>query len=633
LISRSANNSAQLVVLSEDRLLEAGFDKLVFETAASWKVYYFGNSYEAFLKIHRLLPKNCELVPIREALSANAELLKEHLINIEESQLKPSKDRLWWDASDLADKGPYATNLLLNASRFKIFHDACGSGGNLIFIVGDGDLGRLLYEEARKKGMKVGWQHPGSALGLQGKLSNVGAVLKRQWRCLRTLLAGLSHVVRMYRAVRTRRRLNPVKIDALREADVLLVVWSAAHTFPKEGLLKRDGNLGRIPEILKDSGLKVGYLVNQVVGNDSIADMADNITGADDPVLALEDCLSIGEILKAAVASLIDPWRIQLDASDGYNSLEPILWLERQREIVEWRPVQTRLVAAFGTALKRLSIFPKVIVHQYENQPWEKVLRMALRANCPAVRIVGCQHVPLPSLFINNYPSKNEIREGLLPDKVIVAGKYFIDMFAEKGFPKNRLTVGGALRYESLMNAVGKEQQRESEQPVTILCCTSIDFDESFELVHKVVQGAKSLSNIRIVINFHPSRSNAFRKQLSERIAQLSDGVGPKPEYSDRSVRDLMEETDVVAYNTSSSALDALLKNKRTLCVLRDLDLVYDRVPSQFTHRVCSPKDIQYYLERLPKDSALQRMSDGFMEVLAPVNDKVILDAVTGRED
>jgi len=93
---------------------------------------------------------------------------------------------------------------------------------------------------------------------------------------------------------------------------------------------------------------------------------------------------------------------------------------------------------------------------------------------------------------------------------------------------------------------------------------------------------------------------------MKKSIGSLFPATAKHIAYSDKSIGGLIEESDLVAYNTSSSAYEALMMLKPVICVLPNNMLNFNRVPSELSREVRSKEEIA---------KAFTDMRDGRLEL------------------
>jgi surface carbohydrate biosynthesis protein (TIGR04326 family) len=235
-----------------------------------------------------------------------------------------------------------------------------------------------------------------------------------------------------------------------------------------------------------------------------------------------------------------------------------------------------------GRSLKRRGVRPKLLIHLYENQPWEKCLRAGFRAHLPETSIVAAQHSSFPELYLSFYPTRREIENGNLHDLLVTIGDEYNKRFREFSHPSGSIVAGGALRYAKFFskadaaNNITPDALEASSK--AILCCTGIAYDSALELVYRALEATSELTYVRVVVNYHPATTSEFRERLKADITRfLKDGFR-EPEYSTLSVQQLLSQVDVVLYNISGAALEGLAMGVPAVFVGSEIGIDYDTI-------------------------------------------------------
>lgn len=593
----------------------------------AWTFRYFGARYQTYVTLTRLVPANGVVRSCGAELAQAAQGLSGALINLEETQFADDADRAWWDASDLGDRGPYATRLLETAAQVALFRQWLDGSEQQAVVVDDDLLARLLYRDALDVGHRAGWGVPGRTLPVVQHFRAALNVAQGLLHQVRQHLSGVRYYLRMLRTLRRERKSTPLPLAQLRACDTVMVTWSGKAVFPADNPLEVERYFGRLPKILRAGGASLGFAANSAIGEERVESVVANAVAARSPTFMVEDGFTLGKVFKAALLSLTVPWRVKTDVSIAGFGLKPVLRFERQRMLATWRPMQSLLAGEVGAFLARHGLHPKTVVHTYENQPWEKMLRAGLRKHLPQTKIVACQHVPLAPLFISIHPSRREIARGLLVDRLMLTGEHFIDMFRDNGFPAQRLAVGGTLRFEDLVRPARGVHQR-AQGSLRVLCSTSIDYEESLELAHKVVMASLGVDGVTVVVNFHPALPEGRREQLKQTLREYAGEDLTHVSYSTASSGTLLEEADVLTYNTSSAAFDALAQKCPVLNVQRENGLDYDRVPEPLAHRARSIDEIRTFFERCVAGEVSDVPYETLARAIAPVDEDAFVDAV-----
>jgi hypothetical protein len=306
----------------------------------------------------------------------------------------------------------------------------------------------------------------------------------------------------------------------------------------------------------------------------------------------IEDAYTIGDLLRAAVATLRPPARPKrLQA--GNLDLTPALRAALAREVRRGAPTLAHVQKGVGPLLRRLGMKPRTVIHLYEGQPWERSLRMSIRAEFPAASVVAVQHMPFPPLFLNSWPSSREIAAGEMPDMLMVLGPRIADFFRSLGFPDRRLAVGGALRFTTAKTLVSAGSRRD------VLCCTGIDWQESHELANKAAQAVARFADLRLVVNFNPQAPAALKAAVKSFVLdRLPADVHPRINFSDLGIRDLIAASGAVLYADTNAAYEAFAAGCELLFIGRDTALDYDKLPSGWATHCRSVDEIAAALAR-----------------------------------
>jgi len=143
------------------------------------------------------------------------------------------------------------------------------------------------------------------------------------------------------------------------------------------------------------------------------------------------------------------------------------------------------------------------VISWFENQTIDKNLYKGLREGRGKVKIYGSQPFVYPKSLLNILPDENEAKFGIVPDKIIVNGTYFI--------PKNtslNFVVGPSFRYKKIFTT---EIDAAKQKGILILMPY---FVEDIENILKLLDKADLRSRF-FMIKAHPSTPvKRFRKLL-----------------------------------------------------------------------------------------------------------------------
>jgi len=588
----------------------------VLSGGGAFTVWAMGGDAKVCLDMCGKLPSAASLGQLGTCLDDAADRVAHDLLDLDQKVLTDEKDRLAWSASLIGDRSPYAGDLQLNTARYLVVNDIIRAGGRHLFFVESEIVASALVKTARDNGLPVTWQGKAVKQPLRVDVLRARAsALKAHWRRMGVM--------------RKRRADHPVPWAQLAACDVVLVDWAGSQTFSPDGATVRTGNLVRMADILRHAGLKVGFIANPLSWTQPFESIADNVVEALDPVVMIEECRSIGSVMRGAWAT----WRLirRLKKSQFHavgHDLSALFNLECVKDNI--RPQSTLAYSLVDVAmtLARNGVKPRAIVYPFENQGWERALMQGVRRHLPDTRLLGYQHAPFAARYIGFFPPQSDIAAGRLPDQLVVMGPRFEELFQAFGWPQERLTLGGSLRFEPAL---------ENPPPLarcankTVLAATSIEFGEALDLVVKAGSAVCAIADARLVVNFHPVVTQAFRDEVRDGLVlAVGEEALSRVEFSTARAADLINRADVLLYNSSGAVFDACFAGVPVVHVPVDGCMSYDKVPDMVSRRVAGGADLQNVLTEIldaPHDVVADMNVGG---VIAPINENNIVAAVRG---
>jgi hypothetical protein len=602
--------TAQFAIASYASIL-AQSDLPAMVAGPDWTVWYLGDDYARLLELQARLPKGTRFAPVGEKIAAAAQRLLPLVLDLDGALAEPGFDRDAWDASDLADRSRYNSPFFLELCRAVALFSDAGSDRRLV-ITDDDSFGLALWDVAAATGQEaLWWAGPRSLLRLRGA---VGAAIGSAKRSLGDLRAGM----RRLRSLRRLRASAPLRPDEVRAVDFWITVWATDKTFGQGAPLEREERVGRLPSLLREAGVRIGYFV-MPLWPERYADIAGAALRCTEPVVLVEDGLRFRDLLRA-VADVVRPLRgvRQQLAWQGID-LTPVLRRALRRERLTGRPVKARAVAALPRLLADLGAVPKAVVTTYENHSWEKVLIGALRRYLPATQSVGYNHASCPPFYISLNPSPGDISANNIPDCVLTMGAAGVEALASRGFPAARLKVAGGLRFEEFLELARSLPPPAVSAARTALCCVAVDLEEGVELVHKSAEAVAGVNELNLLVNFHPISSPQFREQLKAMLQARNTPEFERIRFDDRPVRALLPEVHAVLYIDSNAALEAAAAGRQTIYVVRDTGLEYDKMPPGLSQHCRTAKEIrQALLDGSPHTA--EEMRALLQNLIAPVD-------------
>ncbi len=198
-------------------------------------------------------------------------------------------------------------------------------------------------------------------------------------------------------------------------------------------------------------------------------------------------------------------------------------------------------------------VTPDFFLTTYENNPWEKVIFIRLRALSKQTRIIGYQHSVLSKFSLNMFFTKDQITFTPKPDKVITVGSITRDMLITIGSYDEKMVLPGCgLRFSHLFGIPQRENLRRFK---TILVTPEGVPEESISIFNFVYESLKDYEGIKVIFRPHPALPiEKFENDLAFTFESVTHF-----EISDKtSVMEDLNRCDIVIYRGSTLALEAL---------------------------------------------------------------------------
>lgn len=166
-----------------------------------------------------------------------------------------------------------------------------------------------------------------------------------------------------------------------------------------------------------------------------------------------------------------------------------------------------------GKKISRLSYENIKLISWFENQAIDKNLYKGIRDGGRKIKIYGAQPFLAPKVMLNTLVDENEVRFGIVPDKIIVNGSCFVPPNTALNF-----IVGPSFRYKKIFTTILDEKNRKNL--LILLPYYVEDARNILNLLNKI-----DLSVQNIIIKAHPSTPLEKFKSLIPAKATLASGV------------------------------------------------------------------------------------------------------------
>lgn len=300
---------------------------------------------------------------------------------------------------------------------------------------------------------------------------------------------------------------------------------------------------GGLDKILDERKITYAYLPN-FVSNKSIYkfyNILKLVKNSQLPVLTEYQLLSFKEFLKLLQFIVTYPIHVlKLVYSlrnDSKNNRDLKYQLLNTLDQVTFQNFSYFLI---GKKLSSISCKYLRMISKYENQVTDKNIYKGLRSSNTKVFIYGCQLFIYPFSLLNIHADPNEILQGIVPDKVLVNGNYYL-------YNNNRINcvIGPSFRYKYIFNYNMKYNKKDN----LAIILPYIDYE-----CRNILQIVRDIDyqNGEIIIKFHPTMKIKDYKNLIPRNVKISN----------KTVSELFQNTNIMISNESGSLVEAV-----SLCI------------------------------------------------------------------
>lgn len=531
------------------------------------RVFYLGEDNRFWLAVRAALPEHVQAVPVGDALNALARQARDEFLNLDRAVADPGD--LLWQASDLAERNPGVSGL---------YHRCCAllaglqeleqaGRGDLAFFVECLTVGRMLQRAAEDLGWSVRFRTgrplfdrwPALA-GWAERLGLLGEALRARWCFLKE-----------HRRHRTflQKRLKPCKADG---CDLLLTTWAGEASFPPGETKTSDPCWGGLPQALAQNGNRLVYLANPLSWTQPFEAIVRGAARSPERIIFSEQCQSTAQALGWAMRTLFwRPRRAERFRLLG-KDLEPLFRDALRRERAAVRQNFALKFLHVGDALARLGLRPEALLHPFENQPWEKMLRAGFRRAQPQARTMAYMHMPFSRQHVSFFPSGRDILGGRIPDLLLVTSEHWRRVYLEAGFSPERLRLAPAVRFGHLF---GPQPAAAGGEGLKVLAVGALDPSELHGMLHKLLEARASLPGVEVLVKYHPNMRREDAERLRRQLAHLAAGSF---EETSEPISQLLARVDAVTSTGSGVCYEAMACGRTPVFVASDIRLNLDKL-------------------------------------------------------
>jgi hypothetical protein len=231
------------------------------------------------------------------------------------------------------------------------------------------------------------------------------------------------------------------------------------------------------------------------------------------PVLSCFQLLGLCDYFKMFVFILVYPFRVfrqigSLEGSPEDKLLRFLLW-----NVMDHTTVKSYARQLFGKRISEMDIPSTKCISWYENQPQDKNFYKGLRSMPGKVQIYGAQLYLWPATLLNLHADKVEISFGLIPDRILVNGTYYLNKDSSFKFE-----IGPSMRYFRLFHTTVDVKGKTS------LLVLMPFFEYEIDKILQMIDEAQL--SIELFVKFHPATDkNKYAHRMKGKMKIVDDDI------------------------------------------------------------------------------------------------------------
>jgi hypothetical protein len=264
-----------------------------------------------------------------------------------------------------------------------------------------------------------------------------------------------------------------------------------------------------------------------------------------------EDFLKIWDYFLA----LMLPFKIKaIDVKkefEGFN-IKPLIKEEILNDRVSSSSINGILNYLFVKRLREKSIKVKTFINWFENQTIDHGFNMGFQKFYSETELNGYLGIPLQNNYLSLYPTNQEKDAQVIPKKIFVIGKGFVESVKEF-CPDLNVKVAPAFRHSGIWS---KRKLYPDSGKYVVLIALPILIGESGEMLEMIISMAKKLelNNCYFQIKPHPSHNtNKLKSKWSKKLLYNFSFVAGD-------FNSCVEKSDVLISSASSACLETIAK-------------------------------------------------------------------------
>lgn len=444
---------------------------------------------------------------------------------------KMQSNYLWW-ANSISYKNPYSSNLFLTYCYILlILRWLEGSVKGRIVIVENPMLINFCFSSFDSEPVCV----------IKNKIYIFKNTIQRIFFSHARTVLFLLRVIRMW-------SINKLNLLTYRKSfekkikdkfDVLICTWIENRSFNGDRFI--DPYLGALYDFYKEKGMNIGTITLPIF-----------------PYKLLSSVYKSGEIIPTIYfIGLLDTIKSYFKAilfkvknlsnNNGLNL----------KDIFNYELIYTRgdicyaylHYCAIMNMFKNYKLSCRTLIYPFENQPWDKMMIMALRNAGASCRIVGYQNTVVSEFLLNYFLGKNEASIHPQPDIIISNGKFWGTVLERAGFTC-QIKNGGNIRFKC--NESYKAKDLEYKNNILVILSSSLNY--SLDILFYLIR-TNDITK-KFLVKPHPDLSEeVVRKHIPQLPVNFTFVKGTMDEC--------LEKVDSAIHIGTTAAIECLMHGVR----------------------------------------------------------------------
>lgn len=513
---------------------------------------YLGNDTSKYLHILDYLGCYGKNVNENIDLQNIAKTIRNDYIDYIGSMSERYHSESWWLAS-FPEKNQFISRVFLNICYQKIVLSELESGKDsepLVIFIDNRYLWRSIVKSIRLSGKYSGFERYTKDSAFNKVFEDAGTALRFTFNKSKFIINSSFKILVSKYIFRINRKIR----DHTGKDNILLISWVDSRSFKNEEY--SDPYFGVLYDYLKGKGKNVIVIPQIIPDLLEYYSIVKKMTISKDAFLVPEAFLKITDPIKTVFSEIKRcpkqssyPFFMNMDISDLIYS----------DFIDDWTGNRISSIKLFAPVIRdfhKAKLGVSRVIFTYENHNREKYLTLLFRDYYPTSIIVGYQHASVSDMYLDHFYSAKEAGIIPLPDRIITNGNYPKELFIGSGYDDSMVFCGPALRYEYIFEAL-KSKKLENRIPdkagPTILVVTSIDINDSVELLYKAVKAFEKCSNYKILIKCHPVLDFNRLKKIMKEIK-----IPGHFHVVDQPLNEVLINSDIMIYTTTTVCIEAM---------------------------------------------------------------------------